>query len=240
MRLGGGLSILMAVVLLGACGGPRTTASPAPSLTTKATATQRCSKLVERGIEPCPPANLEWLDAPIVNATGGAVSQTEAERWGKAALRTETFYLWAVEQAAASFLESGALAPSAQARMNLYSFELQTIRAARQAHGAMAIQAPRITRVRVVAMPQQLQQSAQAQQLLPAPYAMVVSTLGPAKVAIRLPDGTEQTKSQQGADEARSYIVWGEYRDDSELGPIWYEHGYYGCQDALVQTACNS
>jgi hypothetical protein len=229
----------VAVLMLVACGGGTTTASPKASPPNHAVA-ERCARLVQRGIAPCPPADLEWLKAPIANGTGGSVSQNDAQRWGEAALRTETYYQWAVKQASSNFLQSGALAPVAAAQMNLFSFELQAIQEAQQAHGSLVFQAARITRVRVVAMPSQLQKAAQAQQLQPAADAMVISLVGPFKLAIHRPDGTDQIKSQGGANEGYSILVWGEYRNDSELGPIWYEYGYYSCEDAQVQAACAS
>jgi hypothetical protein len=32
-------------------------------------------------------------------------------------------------------------------------------------------------------------------------------------------------------------LIWGELKQDPDLGPIWFQHGNYGC-DGNVRDAC--
>src|ERR671932_1639150 len=72
-------------------------------------AADRCASLAERGIRPCPPANLTVARVPVTNRTNGAVDQATAERWASASLRTEALYRWAVKNGNDGFLRSGAI-----------------------------------------------------------------------------------------------------------------------------------
>jgi hypothetical protein len=234
---------LLAIGLSTACGakGQQAASSPPPSSTGAGPGqAQRCSGLAQRNITPCPPDSLKVEQADIRNATNGAVTDQQARQWATSQLRTRAYYNWAMAGEASTFLTSGALADPSAALSNLFGTDLQQIATAKEQGGTLVFQPYTARSLVLVAVPPGLQQAMQAQQLTPKPYAFVVDLRGPAKRAIRTPDGKETVLASAEANESRPLLVWGEFKADPQLGSIWYEGGSYGCQDPQVAGVCQA
>lgn len=159
-------------------------------------------------------------------------------------LRTETYFDWAVTNGADTFLDppvppktAGAIADPGAAP-NLYSTELSVISRARAQKGSVVFQAERIRRIGLVAVPDALQTAARQQQLKPEPYAFVGDAIGPGSLGIKGADGQEQVLYSTPAGQVQQLMVWGEFKEDPDLGPIWYEEGLYSCADPQVTSTC--
>jgi hypothetical protein len=86
-------------------------------------------------------------------------------------------------------------------------------------------------------MPPDLQEPIRRQGLSPKPYGIVNKFVGPESRRIVFPDGKEQTISAVDANFSGYSIAWGELKSDPDLGEIWYEYGYYGCE-GTVKSDC--
>jgi hypothetical protein len=201
---------------------------------------QRCARLAKRGFTPCPPTpdKLQLPPTTIRNATNGAVSDATAQQWGKAFQLAQAYYYWAMQNNARSALTSGVLAdPSPQAVSNLFGNDLMDLDNARQAGGMLVFQPLRMPTTQVVTIPTALQDTMQRQGLAATPYGIAVRFIGPGMRSIRLPDGSVKQLQVSDRDYSATGMVWGESKDDADLGLVWYEHGAYGCA-AEVRSVC--
>jgi hypothetical protein len=89
----------------------------------------------------------------------------------------------------------------------------------------------------VVPVPPDLQAAMQRQGLAPTSFALVVRFTGPSRRAIRLADGHETELVSSGPDYSATLLIWGDFRNDPDVGAIWYQRGNYGC-DGNVRSAC--
>jgi hypothetical protein len=237
----------LAVLILGlsACttSQPVVHASAQPSVKPSApvvTDPQRCTRLARRGFTPCPPTpdKLTLPATRIVNATNGAISDATALQWGQALRVAQGYYYWAMQNGARDALTSGVLSdPSPSALANLLGPDLREIDAAKEAGGVLIFRPLKMPSANVVAIPQTLQGSMQRQHLMPSSYGMAIHFAGPSSSAIQMPDGSVKLLGSSAAEYVVNVIVWGEFRDDQDIGPIWYEYGFYGC-DAEVRDVC--
>jgi hypothetical protein len=241
-----GRLVPLAMVLLGlsACTSglpaPHASTSPRPSASAVAADPQRCERLAKRGFTPCPPPadRLTLPPTTIRNATGGAVPDATAQRWGRAFQLAQAYYYWAMQSNARAALTSGALAdPSPQAVTNLFGTDLKDLDDAKAAGGVLVYEPPLTPITRVVAIPASLQDSMRRQGLNPSAYGLAVRFTGPTRRSIRLLNGTETVVAARDASFEADGLLWGELRVDADLGPVWFEHGSYGC-DGTVRDAC--
>jgi hypothetical protein len=235
--------IVLAVLLLfcTACqsGTPQAHSTPRPSAAPTVTPdAQRCARLAKRGFTPCPPlaSQLKLPPTTIKNATNGAVDDTTVQRWGRAFQLGQAYYYWAMQQNARDALTSGVLADPA-ATDNLFSSDLQDLDQASQHGGRLAAQFLSVPLTQFVVIPTHLQDPIRNQGLTPKPYGIVNKFVGPGSRRIALPDGSEQTISSVDGSFTGYSIAWGELKSDPDLGDIWYESGYYGCE-GTVKSDC--
>jgi len=216
-------------------------ATPATAATRPASADpQRCARLAKRGFTPCPPPaeRLQLPPTTIRNATNGAVSDATAQQWGRAFQLAQAYYYWAMQNNARGALTSGVLAdPSPAAVANLFGTDLQDLDSAKQAGGVLVYQPPRIATTQAVVMPPELQQAMVRQGLTAKGYGVAVRIVGPTSRIVRLADGSTRTIAVGDASYEADVVAWGELRSDPDVGPVWYEYGYYGC-DGSVRNVC--
>jgi hypothetical protein len=241
-----GRLVPLAMILLGlsACTGvqpaPHASTSPRASASPVAADPQRCDRLAKRGFTPCPPPadRLTLPPTTIRNATGGAVPDATAQKWGRAFQLAQAYYYWAMQNNARAALTSGALAdPSPKAVTNLFGTDLKDLDDAKAAGGVLVYEPPNIPIVQVVSVPADLQSAMARQGLTPASYAVAVRLTGPTSRSMRLPNGASRPISSGDAKYIADVLVWGEPRNEPDLGTSWFEYGYYGC-DGSVRNVC--
>ncbi|MGH7883512.1 MAG: hypothetical protein ACREN8_11540 [Candidatus Dormibacteraceae bacterium] len=227
------------LLLLVGCGdtatsGPMSVMAPPVRLSFSST---QCTDLQRRNL-PCLPNNLQLVQAPITNATGGAISDAQAQEWGKGMLLSETYDDWAVGAGASTFLTGGADSDPSGAQVSLFPKELAAISKAQGDGGKVVYQPLHLRRLAVIKVPDSIQATIRGQALTPQPYAMVGEVEGPASLVINNSNGSQETIYSVSSDKVLRSLVWGEYRRDPDLGLIWYEGGIYGCDDAQVAPTC--
>jgi hypothetical protein len=237
------LTLLSACMVAVACGSPAVTAkrSPVASVATPdAAAAARCQQLALRSVAPCPPANLALEHIAIRNGTQGAVTDAVAREQGTAYLREHALYDWAVrQQGGDAFLMSGALVPPETGRTNIFRAEIKLFADARAAGGRARIDPLTTTEITLVPVPSALQDAARRDGLLPSPYAWVDNQAGPARAWIETPDGGSRDEVRIGDGQPHPILVFGQVKEDPELGAIWYLGGEYGCLASVqVRGVC--
>lgn len=244
-RCGGWVPLIVTVVLaVTACqsGPPAVHTSPSPRPTASAAPVdpQRCDRLAKRGFTPCPPTpdRLPLPPTTIRNATNGAVSDATAQKWGKAFQLAQAYYYWAMQANSRAALTSGVLADaSPQAVSNLFGTDLMDLDNAKNAGGVLVYEPPNVTVTQIVAIPSDLQSAMRRQGLTPADYGLAIRLTGPTSRFVRLPSGNTTTISSGDATYVADVLTWGELRADPDLGVVWFERGYYGC-DGSVRNVC--
>jgi hypothetical protein len=241
------IGLLVALSLgLSACQGapsartPSGSGSPTAASVAVSADSQRCERLAKRGFTPCPPTpdKLQLPPTTIRNATNGAISDATAQQWGRAFQLTQAYYRWAMQNGVRDALTSGVLADSGlQTVGNLFGTDLRDLDAAKQVDGRLVYEPSRIPITQVVSIPADLQESMRRQGLMPSSYGLAVRFTGPTRRSIRFADGHETVIVDKDASAVVDGIIWGEVRSDRDLGPIWFEHGVYGC-DGAVRVVC--
>lgn len=239
------LAMLLAACLSAtACGSVgaavKPSSSPPPASATTAAGAARCQELADRHVTPCPPASLPLERIAIHNATHGAVSDEDARTQGAAYLRAHALYVWAVRQDAGdAFLMSGAIVSSETARTNIFRAEIKLFADARAAGGRARIQPLTTSAITLVSVPRALQDLAVREDLSPSPYAWVDNQEGPGRAWIETPGGGSRNEVQIGAGQPHPILVFGQVRNDADLGSIWYAGGEFGClASAQVRAVC--
>jgi hypothetical protein len=237
------LTLLSACLVAVACGSSAVTAKRPPAAsaaTPDAAAAARCQQLALRSVSPCPPANLALEHIAIRNGTHGAVTDAVAHEQGTAYLREHALYDWAVrQQGGDAFLMSGALVPPETGRTNIFRAEIKLFADARAAGGRAGIDPLTTTEVTLVAVPGGLQDAARRDGLQPSPYAWVDNQTGPARAWFQTPDGATHDEVRIADGQPHPILVFGQVRQDAELGAIWYVGGEYGCLASMeVRHVC--
>jgi len=236
-------TVLAACVVAAACGSAVTAVkrSPvAPAATQDAAAVARCQQLAQRHVTPCPPAQLPQARIAIRNGTNGAVADAEARAQGEAYLRVHALYVWAVRQEAGdAFLLSGAIVPPETGRTNIFRAEASLYADARAAGGRARIEPLTTTQITLVPVPQAIQDVARRDGLQPSAYAWVDNQAGPAHAWIETPDGGSRDVLRIAVGQPHPILVFGQVRDDAQLGSIWFVGGEFGClADPKVRVVC--
>jgi len=248
MRLFRGRTWLLVVLILGlsACEGAasgHTSSGVKQSPPARVTATpdpERCARLAKRGFTPCPPTpdKMQLPPTTIRNATNGAINDATAQQWGRAFQLAQAYYYWAMQNGARSALTSGILADAnPNAVTNLFGTDLQDLDAAANVGGKLVYEPPGIPNTQVVVVPMALQDAMRRQGLTPKGVGVAVRLVGPTRRAIQLADGGTKPIASADATYRADVLTWGELRGDPDLGPIWFEYGYYGC-DGSVRSVC--
>jgi len=237
------ITLIAAGIVAAACG-PTPTAtkggqsSVSGESTSPATPDPRCAALERRGVTPCPPARLALESIAIHNGTRGAVDDRTVRTQGQAYVRGHALYAWAVRQATGdTFLMSGAIVPSEVARTNIFRAEVRYFSDARATGGTVRIEPLQTTDITLVAVPQSLQEIARRDGLVPSPYAWVDNQSGPARVTMQSPGGGARDVLRIAPGEPHPILVFGQVREDAELGSIWYAGGDFGCLSSVQLRA---
>lgn len=237
------LTLVSACLLVAACGSAAVTAkhtSPRSSATPDPAAVARCQQLAQRGAIPCPPGNLALEHIAVRNGTGGAVTDAAARDQGAAYLREHALYDWAVrQQGGDAFLMSGALVPPETGRTNIFRAEIKLFADARSAGGRAHIDPLTTTEVTLVPVPAALQDAARRDGLQPSPFAWVDNQAGPAHAWFVTPDGATHDEVRIAEGQPHPILVFGQVRQDAQLGAIWFVGGAYGCLSSIeVRHVC--
>jgi hypothetical protein len=235
--------LLVLWILMLACAGcqtgaPQAHSTPKPSAAPSATPdAARCARLAKRGFTPCPPlaSQLKLPPTTIKNATNGAVDDATVRRWVQAFQLGQAYYYWVMDQNARDALTSGVLADP-NAAGNLFGPDLRDLDKAKQNGGALVSKQFAMPITQAVVIPNELQASIRNQNLTPKPFGLATRFQGPASHSIRYTDGHEEILGSVGSDFVADTVGWGELRSDPDLGDIWYEYGYYGCEE--IRTVC--
>ena len=236
------LTLLCACLVAVACGSAAVTTKRSPSASTStpdAADAARCQQLAKRSVTPCPPANLALEHIAIRNGTHGAVPDAAAREQGVAYLREHALYDWAVRQPNGdAFLMSGAIVAPETGRTNIFRAEIALFADARAAGGRAHILPLTTTEITLVPVPAALQDAARSDGLEPSPYAWVDNQAGPARAWIDTPAGSrDEVRIPEG--QPHPILVFGQVRQDAELGAIWYLGGEYGCLASVeVRNVC--
>jgi hypothetical protein len=232
---------LVACLVVVSCGSaPTARPSVVPAATSAVDAAARCQQLAQRSVTPCPPADLPPEHIAVRNGTRGGVSDQEVRTEGQAYLRAHALYVWAVAQEAGdTFLLSGAIVPHETARTNIFRDEARIFADARAAGGRARIEPLTTTQITLVPVPQTLSDVARREGMQPSAYAWVDNQAGPAHAWIETPSGGSREELRIGVGDPHPILVFGEVRDDPELGSIWYMGGEFGCLAApSVRVVC--
>ena len=224
-----------------ACGASTPTARSSPGARgSGSTLDTHCAGLQQRGVTPCPPAALTLQQLVVRNGTHGAVADEAVRAQGEAYMRAHTLYDWAVRQAGGDgFLMSGALVPPEVARTNVFRTEIKAFSDARTAGATVRIEPLRTTEITLVAVPPALQDAARRDGLRPSQYAWVDNQAGPARVTVQAAGGAARDVLRIAPGEPHPILVFGEVRQDADLGSIWYVGGEFGCLASVqVRVAC--
>jgi hypothetical protein len=237
------VSLVAVSITVAACGAATTSTRPSPAPAASmpdAAAIARCQRLQERLVTPCPPATLTLERIAIRNGTHGAVSDSDVRTQGLAYLRVHALYTWAVHQDAGDkFLLSGAIVPPETGRTNIFRAEVGVFADARTAGGRARIEPMTTTEVALVPVPDAIRAAAQRDGLQPSAFAWVDNQAGPAHTWIDLPNGTVREGVRIAAGQPHPILVFGQVRDDPELGSIWFLGGEYGClASPQVRVVC--
>ncbi len=237
------LMVLLSACVAGAACGAAAAPKPSPATTVArqdAVAAARCQQLLARRVTPCPPANLALEHIAIRNGTHGGVADAAVQQQGVAYLRVHALYGWAVRQSSGdAFLLSGAIVPPETGRTNIFRAEVKLFADARAAGGRARIDPLTTTMITLVPVPPALQDAAQRDGLQPSAYAWVDNQAGPARAWIETPDGGARDEVRIGDGQPHPILVFGQVKDDAELGPIWYLGGEYGClASPQVRAVC--
>jgi hypothetical protein len=235
------VTLLAASTVAMACGtsGVAPRSSPAaPALADPASV--RCQDLQRRGIVPCPPPRLPPESIVVRNGTRGAVDDGTVRAQGQAYLRQHALYDWAVRQPdGGTFLTSGAITPAEVARTNIFRTEVQVFADARAGGGTVRIEPLRTTEITLVPVPEALQDAARRDGLQPSPYGWVDNQAGPARVTVQAAGGAAHEVLRIAPGEPHPILVFGQVREDADLGSIWYVGGYFGCLASVqLRIAC--
>jgi hypothetical protein len=235
------MTLLVTSIAAMACGASATVARQSPAApAVAATVDVHCQDLRQRGITPCPPSRLPPEPIVVRNGTHGAVDDATVRAQGHAYLREHALYDWAVRQPdGGTFLMSGAITPPEVARTNVFRMEVQVFSDARASRGTVRIEPLQTTEITLVPVPQALQDAARRDGLQPSPYGWVDNQAGPARVTVQAAGGAAHDVLRIAPGEPHPILVFGQVREDADLGSIWYVGGYFGClASAQLRIAC--
>jgi hypothetical protein len=160
--------------------------------------------------------------------------------WGEAFQRTYTYYIWAEVAGSDSFLMSGLLVPPTIAETTVYNSEIGFIRQARSLGASLRLNPLRWTRITLVPVPEPLRQAAMNHGFKASEFGWLAMQVGPALAEAVMPDGSSRVLDSMKPGETSPILVFGERRDDPELGPIWYQYGLFGCRGPQMEAICRA
>lgn len=225
---------LVCVVLaaLAACGpGERPQSAPRTQTSVAPTSTVPLSAWQEKGATEAPPSSVSRVSLTgieVLNQTGGKVSDTEAQRWAEAMLRTLQYALWATARMQQDFLLNSGLSDSPS---RVFGPNLGLISQARTL-GASQITVTPITIRRLAMRPvgDQLQGVFTNAGFTWAPYAFYIGEVGPySATVVDREQRTVPVDRSLPAGAGAAELVSGRLRTDPVLGAIWVAGSDWDC-----------
>jgi hypothetical protein len=236
------------VLLTLACGGgsPKPLSSapaPGPSSGGAGVAVAPLAAWQKLGATEAPPASVQQVSlagAQVVNQSGGAVGDADAQAWAQALLRTLSYLRWAVSRGQSTFLLRSGLssAPVAVFQPNVTDIT--------RAHAAgMSVQYTQETIRRLVVrpVPQSQQATIQGVQEVWKPEAIYLDAVGPVETDWIDAQGNKTVKGGVAAGVPLYELIGGELAHDPVMGDIWVMASDFDCTAASsrqkLAPACN-
>jgi hypothetical protein len=233
-----------ALLLVIACGQPSgarpTPTPPARSPSPAATTTADLAAWQRKGATEAPPASVGAVSLAgiqVVDQTGGAVSEADAQRWALAYLRANAYEFWAWNHLQDGFLQNAQLSP---VPLRVFAYDLGTIRDARAA--GVQLQVTRLVLRRLVLrpVPEPARAAVQGQVMVYAPYAFYLDQVGPSELNWVDARGTKTNKVRRDAGIGAPELVGGQLATDPAMGDIWVVDSDFDCTSPNVRQAFGS
>jgi hypothetical protein len=231
------------LLVVSACG--QTAAPPAPrravaSATPAPVAAGDAAAWQRKGATQVPPASVADVSlgsVQVVNQTGGAVSDADAQRWALAYLRGNAYEFWAWNHLQDGFLQNAQLSP---VPYSVFSYDLSTIRDARAAGMQLSVTRLALRRLVLRPVPASARGLIQAQAMIYTQYAFYLDQVGPSELDWIDARGTKTTKARKDAGIAAPELVGGQLTTDSLMGDIWSAESDFDCTATNVRQAFGS
>jgi hypothetical protein len=197
----------------------------------------RCRALeIRYGLTPCPPDPLPVEAVPILNVDP-ALPAAEAQRIGRAYLRSHWLYYAALDAGSDRFFRSRVIhLPDASPLM--FGAEVQHIGDARAAHGRLVVTARATLRgIRIVPLPAELRASL-GPGVQPMADAIVIDSAGPETQVIRVRGQPDQTVAELASGDSVRLLVGGVLLTAPGLPETFAELGQWECLDPDTHGAC--
>jgi hypothetical protein len=227
------LAVVVAVTLTG-CGGSspasqRSARPHGPSARSTLAGPGLLAQWQAKGATAVPPESLRnpsLNGVQVVNQTGGAVSDADAQRWAVASLRGGGYELWALNGMQDRFLIQSGLGSPAQ---QVFQWDLGNVTGARQA--GMKVEAHRLVLRRMVLrpVPQALQATFTSNLFEWTPYAFFLDEVGPGDLFWVDAQGTRTSKWHVDGGVGSPELVGGRLVKDPLMGEIWVQTSDWTC-----------
>lgn len=195
------------------------------------------------GSDAIPPASLLLLPKLQVKVdasrTNGAVSQANADKWGRAFLREQHLENWAVTTNREAVLKGGCLG-SITAYEELFAPEVSTMEQAKAAGGHLEFD-PAATLTGIAIVPAPVAAADYVSNLSGArpKFAVVGTFQGPIAAFIVTPSGSKQELGHTNAGVVFRVATFGQFKQ-SGIGPLWFQMASADCGSAWMAGTCDA
>ena len=218
--------------MLAACGEPATGGPPSPHSTSVSESPSSFGDPVEwrqKGATEVPPASLRDVtlgSVQVVNATNGAVTDSDAKRYATAYVRANAYEFWAWNHGQDGFLLRGSLS---DAPTRVFGYDISTIQEARSAHVQLVVTRLTLRRLVLRPVPESLRQFVTSQLFVWQPYAFYLDQVGPSELTWVDAAGKRTTKAHRDAGVGAPELVGGKLLTDPLLGEVWSVDSDFDC-----------
>ncbi|TMC13220.1 MAG: hypothetical protein E6J41_01130 [Chloroflexi bacterium] len=185
-----------------------------------------------RGATEVPPPDLQQVSMEgiqVVNQTGAAVSDADANSWAAALLRGINYEFWAVERQQDGFLRQSGLS---SAPAVVFSPDLTDIDVSRKAKTHVKYTRKVIRRMVLRSVPASMQATFTSQLAAWKPYAFYLDAVGPATKVVTDATGRQTTQTVVAAGTPAFELVGGEIVHDPLMGDIFAFGSDWNCLDS--------
>src|SRR5439155_2448432 len=124
------------------------------------------------------------------------------------------------------------------AQSTVYNTEIGFIRQARDLGGTLKLAPLRWTRITLVKVPDNIRQAAVTHGYKPSDFGWLAMQVGPATAEAVMPDGSSKLLVSMKPGETSPLLVFGELRNDPDLGSISYQNDLLGCTASELDVVC--
>jgi hypothetical protein len=185
-----------------------------------------------KGATEVPPQNVQQVTLAgieVVNQTNGAVSQSDAEKWAAAFVRSGQYEVWAINAQQDDFLLRSGLNVAPQ---SVFAYDIGHLAEARSKQKRVKDTGLAYHRLRLRSMPQSTAPLFGQVGSVYTPYAWWVDYSGPFALTYVDARGQEELKDHAAAGELRDQLVGGSFSDDPLLGAVWVFASDWDCTSA--------